>query len=109
MSVPLVAPVFLMPYPQNPPVCDYRSVVNASATAAIFERWVNAQPGNQNPPFVLYQLGLTNGEIQCLFCRGRRSSPSPPGPTGRGIPVRLHSATVRAFGSSATVGATRCH
>jgi hypothetical protein len=71
MSAAYIDPVFVMIYPQNPPIDDYRCVVNASGTAVIFERWVNPVPGNQNPPFVLYQLDLTvNGATPAPFLRG---------------------------------------
>jgi hypothetical protein len=59
MTIPYIDPVFVMTYPQNPPVDDYRCVVNAAGTAVIFERWGNPVRGNQNPPLVLYQLDLT--------------------------------------------------
>jgi hypothetical protein len=44
MSATYVDPVFVMTCPQDPPVCDYRSVVNAAGTAVIFERWAYPQP-----------------------------------------------------------------
>ncbi len=71
MSAAYIDPVFLMTYPQATPVCDYRCVVNAAGTAVIFERWVNAQPGNEDPPYVLYQLDLTaNGATPAPFLQG---------------------------------------
>jgi hypothetical protein len=109
ISAAYIDPVFGMTYPQNPPVCDYRSVVNAAGTAVIFERWEDAQPGNKNPPFVLYQLDLTNGATPVPFLKANRSSRCLHARTGRGTRDRWRSAMVRASGSSVTMEATqRC-
>ncbi|MGB6176735.1 MAG: hypothetical protein WBF43_10475 [Methylocella sp.] len=70
MGATYIDPVFLMHYPHDPPVCDYRSVVNAAGTAVIFERWKDPQPGNQNPRYVLYQVNLMNDATQAPFLNG---------------------------------------
>lgn len=109
MSATFIDPVFLMRYPQDPPVCDYRSVVNASGTEVIFERWVNAQPGHQNPHFVLYQVNLMNDATQAPFLNGTPALNISTRPDWSwATRQRLHSATARASGSLVTMAATRC-
>jgi hypothetical protein len=44
MSAGFVDPVYLFDYPLSPPVADYRPVVNAAGTTAIFERTTGGNP-----------------------------------------------------------------
>jgi hypothetical protein len=68
MSSSFVEPNFLLPYPLS--VSDYRSVVNATGTTAVFERSVIVD--GKHGPFQLYSIDLTTSG-----CTVTGSNPQP--------------------------------
>ena len=61
----LITPKFLIPYPA--PVSDYRSAVNADATAAVFERSTFAADGSVGPQLCLLDLTKEGAEPTFLL------------------------------------------
>jgi Tol biopolymer transport system component len=71
MSSNFAAPSYLMPYPQSPPVNDYRCVVNATGTKVIFERSAADTSSGAKKVTSLYVIDVIgSGNKPTLFLQG---------------------------------------